>query len=505
MRRTPALILAALLCAPPALAAGDAELARRLYDLGARLAAEGKTEQALERYREAAEADPSGALADDALLAAARLHYPVKRLEELGSAGRAGLKAARSLLERVREEYRNGDAAPEALFLLALIQLDPDNPKRDADEAWADLATVVSVYPESPPAERALVVSAVLAEQLGRPDAAHLAWFQVVERFPDGPHLVRARLGLGRTLIALRRPEAAIRELHTAREGAGDDATAAAEALDLLQLALRQANFTQRSEEGLYRAGTPIGEALDLKQPVDLAVRGAGELLVADRGGDALVALRPEGTLGGRTTFAKIEAVSVSSFDGVWLAGGGEILTPWVRRTLARADGKAVDRTGALAASGGDQAYLIDAGRGEVLRLDRRGDVLEALTLPGKAQPLDLAALPGGGVAVLDGRSSRILLVDGEGRVASSLGPAGEGWTLSRPAALARDLAGNLYVLDTKERAVLVIGPEGGLVARVTSEKEGPGAFNKPVALAVDRAGRILIWDAKDKRVVVFE
>jgi hypothetical protein len=106
---------------------------------------------------------------------------------------------------------------------------------------------------------------------------------------------------------------------------------------------------------------------------------------------------------------------------------------------------------------------------------------------------------------VLDGRGARILLVDGEGQVASSLGPAGEGWTLSRPVALARDLAGNLYVLDAKDRAVLVIGPEGALVARVVSAREGAGAFNKPGALAVDRAGRILIWDAKDRRVVVFE
>jgi tetratricopeptide (TPR) repeat protein len=500
-----ALALAALLLAAPALAAGDAELARRLYDLGARLAAEGKTDQAVERYQEAAEADPSGLLADDALLAAARLHYPVAGLEDLGSAGRGGVKKARPLLERVRDEYRGGDAAPEALFLLALTELDPDNPERDADEAWGNLATVVSVYPESAPAERALVVSAILAEQLGRPDAAHLAWFQLLEQFPGGPHRVRARLGLGRTLIALGQPETAIRALHTARERAGDDAGAAAEALDLLQLALRQANLNGRSPGGLYRAGTPIGEALDLRQPADLAVRGAGELLVADRGANALVTLRPEGTLGDRTTFARPEAVSVSSFGGVWLAGGGEVLTPWARRALSRADGKAVDRTGALAASGGDEAYVIDAGRGEVLRLDRRGELLDTLTLPGKAQPVDLAALPGGGVAVLDARSSRILLVDGAGQVRSSLGPTGEGWALSKPAALARDLAGNLYVLDTRERTVFVIGPDGTLTAKVVSEREGPGAFNKPGALAVDRAGRILIWDAKDKRVVVFE
>ncbi len=73
---------------------------------------------------------------------------------------------------------------------------------------------------------------------------------------------------------------------------------------------------------------------------------------------------------------------------------------------------------------------------------------------------------------------------------------AGEDWEIfGNVGDVAFDGSGNLYVLDTQSKTLLVVDPSGQYLRQIGAPGEGPGEFSNPMSMAVLADGRIAVND----------
>jgi hypothetical protein len=150
-----------------------------------------------------------------------------------------------------------------------------------------------------------------------------------------------------------------------------------------------------------------------------------------------------------------------------------------------------------------------DAGRGAVAQLDAWGaDQLTWLGPEEPGCPAGVAGLPGGGIVAADRTAHRIAAWDGVSW--SFFGERGSGvGQFDRPAGIAADSSGRIYVADTGNARVVRLDDAAGSgwVAygrRATSAAEltEAGRFAEPAGIAVGPGGRLHIADLHAGRVV---
>ena len=196
------ILLHAVLAAAAALAAGitgaaarlaqDDDVARRTFANAEQLLREGKSEQGLRDFAQVATAFPTSDLADDALYRIGAFLYPGENVAALGKADAASLARARDQFEKIRTQYPQGDAAPAALFKLGLIDLEPANPKRSADEAYAHFTSVTNIYPDSGMVPDALFGAGWVDFAAGRHAKAIGPLQRLAEEYPAAPEAEEA-------------------------------------------------------------------------------------------------------------------------------------------------------------------------------------------------------------------------------------------------------------------------------------------------------------------------
>lgn len=74
----------------------------------------------------------------------------------------------------------------------------------------------------------------------------------------------------------------------------------------------------------------------------------------------------------------------------------------------------------------------------------------------------------------------------------------------SKPAAVAVDTEGNLYVADTYNNRVEIFDADGNFVSTFGKAGDGPGYFSRPKGIAIDGDGHIWVADGMQDRVQVF-
>ena len=146
--------------------------------------------------------------------------------------------------------------------------------------------------------------------------------------------------------------------------------------------------------------------------------------------------------------------------------------------------------------------YVSDTGLNQVFVLDRKGRLV-GTRAPGGGfnRPAGMALDSSGKLYVADALTGRIEIFSPEGE---HLRGFGEG-TLYRPANLAVDAAGLVYVVDALNFRIVVFTPEGEVRATIGAIGDGPGSFARPRGVAVDSQGHIYVSDAAFDNVQIFD
>jgi sugar lactone lactonase YvrE len=262
---------------------------------------------------------------------------------------------------------------------------------------------------------------------------------------------------------------------------------------------------------GFSGDGGPATSA-SLRNPLGVAVDGAGNLFIADFIDQRIRRVNTAGTI---TTVAGNGA---SGFSG----DGG----PATSANLAYPIGVAVDGAGKL--------FIADWFNERIRRVDAAGTITTVAgngtfgfggdggpaTSASLREPLGVAVDAAGNLLIADTSNQRIRRVDPAGTIMTVAGngtfgfsgdggPATSG-SLSFPAGLAVDGAGNLFIADTLNHRIRRVDAAGTITTVAGngtlgfSGDGGPAtsaSLWNPVGVAVDGAGNLLIADSANKRI----
>jgi hypothetical protein len=244
-----------------------------------------------------------------------------------------------------------------------------------------------------------------------------------------------------------------------------------------------------------------IGTAAVFHSPTGVAVDAAGNVYVADQGNQVIRLIAPDGTV---STYAGSQGVK-GTMDGTGTAAQFNLPT-----------GVALDASGDLfvADQGNDTIRAITPAMvvstlaglaGTPGRLDGTGSVARFLS------PTALVVDSSGNVFVSDSGNNTIREVTSAGVVTTLAGtPANPGSVdgvlenarFNMPKAIAVDTAGNVYVADTANNVIRMIGTGNSVTTIAGSGVAGhadatgtAATFNAPQGLTVDGGGNIFVAD----------
>lgn len=147
-----------------------------------------------------------------------------------------------------------------------------------------------------------------------------------------------------------------------------------------------------------------------------------------------------------------------------------------------------------VADNGARMLYRIDLDRRKVGYFQEIGGV--GLVLPTGVEVDQIR----GRVYLSDSELGKVFVVDLKG---APLGMIEAPGGFKRPAGLALDATGRLYVVDVLDGTVAVFDPQGKFIARRGSAWTEDGRFSRPVSVAVGPGGEVLVVDALDFHVEV--
>jgi uncharacterized protein (TIGR03437 family) len=297
--------------------------------------------------------------------------------------------------------------------------------------------------------------------------------------------------------------------------------------------------------DGSYQFRGDGGQAASARMngPVAVALDSAGALYIADRNNLRIRLVSPSGiisTVAGdgssgpaNTQLSFPAGVAVDDTGTVEIADQDndriqQITTAGTVTTLAgtgtpgfNGDGQPATATelfspGALALGSDHTLYFVDKGNQRVRKVAVNGIISTVI----QAAAAGVATDQSGNVYIADASRHSIKRIDSHGKVTvlagtGTAGFAGDGGPavsaqLNSPSGLAVDSQGNLYIADTGNSRIRMIGSDGlirTIAGNGMADFNGDGgqalsaAFNMPMGLALDAAGNLFISDFGNNRI----
>ena len=176
-------------------------------------------------------------------------------------------------------------------------------------------------------------------------------------------------------------------------------------------------------------------------------------------------------------------------------------------------DGRLALQTPMAIAARDGRLYVANSRAGNVIVLDAAGAVLQVVTPQAPAaekplRPIGIAVTSDGDIYLSDPDNHRVLRLDGEGKLVSTLGSgtrdSGD-YSFNMPGGLALDAEDNLYVVDMLNYKIKKYSPSGEFLFSLGEAGDTEGTFSRPKAVAVDEDGRMLVSDTLQVAVEAFE
>lgn len=379
------------------------------------------------------------------------------------------------------------------------------------------------LYPRFAGRSRALVEAASLGRRLGESGTAAGELLEILEREAPNEWTPRAHLELADLVLAdgdwLLAADHYWQARQAALGGAASDAEAPG-AIDVAGLALERMTRIHRlilrplaggpswSSISLPLPGGYLPEKQQLKRPRSLAAGPRGELIVADD--SRFVLFDPQGNV---VSTRELRALARPSIGPAGPLGGVGPVAVAANAALRVGDPVPVSFE---RPSGGRLGQIITAYRDPfgnwtvlsrqtdvVLRYDPAGKLLDFAAVP-MTRPVDLAVSPSSDVHVLDAGSGAaapaVLRFSADGQLQHTFSA---NWR--RPVALDVDPLGNTYVLENREKQILVYDPEGNRIAVLGPVLSANIELRSPNDIAVDGMGRIFIAEGRLETVVALD
>lgn len=154
-----------------------------------------------------------------------------------------------------------------------------------------------------------------------------------------------------------------------------------------------------------------------------------------------------------------------------------------------------------------DQVLVYDADTLKPVRKIGTAGHKHELTSPGEfSKPAGVAVDPEGNLYVADTWNDRIQIFDADGNFISTFGKAGDGpGYFSRPKGVAIDSDGHVWVADGMQDRVQVFTKEGQLLISFGGHGLLPGQFQGLVAIAIDKRDRVFTTEIYPGRAQQFQ
>jgi sugar lactone lactonase YvrE len=154
-----------------------------------------------------------------------------------------------------------------------------------------------------------------------------------------------------------------------------------------------------------------------------------------------------------------------------------------------------------------DQVLVYDADTLKLLRKIGTTGHKHELTTPGDfSKPAGVAVDNEGNVYVADTMNNRIEIFDADGQFVSTFGKAGDGpGYLARPKGVAVDGDGHIWVADGQQDRVHVFNKEGQLLISLGGHGLLPGQFQGLVSITIDKRNRVFTTEIFPGRAQQFQ
>ncbi len=465
--------------------------ASRLLEDGRADLQNGRARQGLDALQTIVTGFPTSPFADDALFEIGRYAEDVER----------NLSKARDIYDQIAKKYPQSDSAPGAYLQMGRIAFATASSREAIDDALANFQRVIRLYPESPFVPHALVTSVAVFRRAGRFDSAIDSARRAVLDHPASDVAPEAQFELGQSLVMAGDALTGIEEFQRVRT-LYPSSGAAVRALNAITALYRI--YGNERPVFLKDAASPFPAGDVLKDVRSLAVTPDGVTWIASNKTKSAVSFDRSFKLGaslpaddpqtlaispqGEVVFAARLAVKMGTGGALAFSAPSE--KPGVMENI--------DRIGAATIMVSGDTLVADTRRKRVLRF--KGTTFVSVFPDGaEREVIKLLTTPRGDVVMLRKDDKSVEVLDGNGRLITTIGPRGPGFEWKKPVDVTSDAFSNLYVAD-EDQGIFMFSGKGDLMTTF-----GASDVKKSRAIAIDLTGAALVYDDRAETIVRFK